>query len=60
MADDKSKRGEEDRIRINMQENYEVRYWTHRLGVYKEQLGKAVNEVGTSAVAVRKELRKRS
>ena len=31
MADDKTNRGEPDRSRINMSEDYEVKYWTERL-----------------------------
>jgi hypothetical protein len=33
MADDKSKRGPEDRIRINVHEAYELQYWSTQLGV---------------------------
>jgi hypothetical protein len=39
-----------------MHEGYEVKYWTHALGVSKEALQKAVDKVGNSAAAVRKEL----
>jgi Protein of unknown function (DUF3606) len=39
-----------------MHEDYEVRYWTKEFGVSKERLQKAVNKVGNSAAAVRKEL----
>lgn len=45
-----------DRSKINMQEAYEVKHWAHALGVSKEQLQKAVDNVGNSAAAVRKEL----
>ncbi|WP_069276657.1 DUF3606 domain-containing protein [Bradyrhizobium elkanii] len=34
----------------------QVRCWTHALGVSREQLRKAVEKVGDSAVTVRKEL----
>jgi Protein of unknown function (DUF3606) len=30
MADDRTIRGAADRARINMQEDYEVRYWTQK------------------------------
>src|SRR5262245_1756743 len=33
MADDKNLRGSADRSRINMGEDYEVRYWVQELGV---------------------------
>jgi hypothetical protein len=56
MSDDKSNRGQPDRSKINMHEDYEVKYWTKELGVDKEQLQKLVDKVGNSAAAVRKEL----
>jgi hypothetical protein len=43
-----------------MNEDHEVRYWTKELGVTKEQLVAAVNKVGNSAEAVRRELDKSS
>ena len=54
--DDLKKRGPQDRGKINMHEDYEVKYWTKELGVSKEKLQKAVDKVGNSAAAVRKEL----
>lgn len=54
--DDLKKRGSQDRSKINMHEDYEVKYWTKELGVSKEQLQKAVDKVGNGAAAVRKEL----
>jgi hypothetical protein len=54
--DNLGKRHEPDRSKINMQEPYEVKYWTHQLGVTPAQLQKAVEKVGNSAAAVRKEL----
>ncbi len=60
MSDDKSNRGQPDRSKINMHEDYEVKYWTKHLGVTTEQLQKAVDKVGSSAAAVRKELGKAS
>jgi len=58
MPDDKSKRGTPDRDRININEDYELRDWSQRLGVKPEVLKKAVEKVGTSADAVRKHLGK--
>jgi hypothetical protein len=55
MADDKLNRGEPDRSRINMSEDYEVKYWTERLGTTREELQKVVDRVGNSANAVAKE-----
>ena len=57
MADDKSNRGGQDRSRINMSEEYEVRYWSDKFGVSKEELQRAVERVGASANAVEQELR---
>jgi 3-oxoacyl-[acyl-carrier-protein] synthase III len=54
--DDLKKKGSQDRSKINMHEDYEVKYWTKELGVSKEKLQKAVDKVGNSAAAVRKEL----
>ena len=53
MSDDSQDRGEPDRSRISLSEDYEVRYWTERFGVTKEQLAVAVRKVGNSADAVR-------
>ena len=58
MADDLKNRGAQDRGRISMSEEHEVRYWTKALGVSKEQLAAAVAKVGNSAEAVRRELGK--
>ena len=58
MADDLKNRGAQDRARISMTEEHEVRYWTHALGVSREQLAAAVAKVGNSAQAVRRELGK--
>lgn len=54
--DDLSKKGQQDRSKINMHEEHEVRYWTKHLNVTKEELQRAVDKVGNSAAAVRKEL----
>lgn len=58
MSDDKTKVGQPDRSRINMNEDYEVRHWTNALGVTREELEAAVGKVGNSVAAVRKELGK--
>ena len=59
MADNKQDAGAQDRSRINIHEEYEVRHWTEALGVTREELEKAVAEVGVSANAVREHLKKR-
>jgi hypothetical protein len=57
MADDPSKRGPHDRSRINTSEDYEMRYWSRKLGVSPEQLKAAVRKVGSSVKAVDRELK---
>ncbi len=56
MPDNLTNRVQPDRSKINMHEDHEVKYWTHALGVSREALQKAVDKVGNSAAAVRKEL----
>jgi len=58
MADDLTKKGQQDRSHISMSEDYEVKYWTRHLKVSREELRKAIEKVGNSAAAVRKELGK--
>ncbi|MDG2524122.1 DUF3606 domain-containing protein [Stenotrophomonas sp. HITSZ_GD] len=58
MSDDKQDRGPRDRERINLSEDYEVRYWTQALGVSEQKLREAVHTVGASAAAVREYIRK--
>jgi uncharacterized protein DUF3606 len=58
MADDLSKRGSQDRSRINVHEDYEVRYWSKKLGVSANKLKAAVQKVGNSAQAVEKEFKR--
>ena len=58
MADDLNNRGQQDRSRINVNEEHEVRYWTETLGVTKAQLEQAVKDVGPTAAAVRDKLGK--
>jgi hypothetical protein len=38
MSDDPTKRDYRDRDRINVKEDYELRYWTKELGVTPEKL----------------------
>ena len=56
MPDGRLRRGQPDRSKINMNEDYEVRYWIKHLGISKQELAKVVEKVGNSAAAVRKEL----
>ena len=56
VMDNLTKRDQRDRSKINMHEDFEVKYWTKELGVSKEQLQRAVDKVGNSAAAVRREI----
>ena len=56
MSDDLLNKGQRDRSHIAMDQPHEVQYWTRHLGVTKDELQRAVDKVGNSAAAVRKEL----
>ena len=56
MADNLQHTGPQDRSRINVHEEWEVRYWTQELGVTKEKLTELVKEVGPSVNAVRQRI----
>ena len=58
MADNLVNRGQPDRSLINMGEEHEVKYWTKHLGVSRDELQLAIDKVGNSATAVRKQLGK--
>lgn len=58
MSDDKKKTGTADRDRINVNEDYEVQYWTKALGITAAQLKEAVKAVGPTTAAVRNHLGK--
>ena len=57
MSDDTSKKGMQDRTRINTSEDHELRYWSEKFGVSRDQLKAVVNKVGNSVSAVEKELK---
>jgi hypothetical protein len=46
MADDKTKTGKPDRDRINVEEDYELRYWAEKFDVTSERLKAAVKTSG--------------
>jgi len=58
MADEKTMRGGQDRTRINLSEEYEVRYWTEALGVSRERLEELVRQHGNSVEKIRAALKK--
>jgi hypothetical protein len=57
MADDKTKIAEDGR-RIDVQQDYELRYWSGKFGVSEDQLKAVVQKVGTMADDVARELGK--
>lgn len=57
MSDDKTKTTQADRIRINVNEDYELRDWSKKFGVTEEQLKAAVQKVGPMAADVERELK---
>lgn len=58
MSDDTQLRNGQDRQRINVHEDYELRDWSRKFDVTPEALKQAVAAVGTSAAAVAKHLGK--
>jgi Protein of unknown function (DUF3606) len=58
MADDLTNRGPRDGQRVNVNEDYELRYWTQRFGVSADQLRAAVKKVGVMVTDVERELGK--
>jgi hypothetical protein len=56
MADDLTKRGGQDRRRININEDYELRDWSKKFGVTTERLKAAVRAVGDDAQKVEQHL----
>jgi hypothetical protein len=60
VADDKRNTGRPDRDRINLEEDYEVQYWSEKFGVSIEELAAAVKKVGPMASDVQRELKTHS
>ena len=52
MPDNKKETQPQDASRVNVNEDYEVQYWTSKFGCNREELVDAVNSVGTSAEKV--------
>ena len=57
MADDKTKTAE-DRRRIDVHQEYELQYWSHKFGVSRDELKAAVEKVGSMSDDVARELGK--
>ena len=58
MSDDLSKKGPADRTKVNVNEPWELKYWTKTLNVAEVKLKAAVKAVGTKVEDVRKHLGK--
>ena len=58
MPDDKTKRGPADAQRVNVNEKWEVEYWTKKFGVSEDELKAAVKKAGPMARDVAKALGK--
>jgi hypothetical protein len=56
MSDNLEQRHGQDRERINLNEKWEVAYWTKELGLSQEELERVVREAGDRVTAVRKHL----
>ena len=58
MADDTKQRHGQDGKRIDVDQDYELRYWTKELGVTEQELKQAVRAAGTQIDTVRRYLDK--
>ncbi len=58
MPDDITRRQPEDPQRININQDWELEYWSKRLGCTKAELIAAVQKVGPMVEDVKKELGK--
>jgi hypothetical protein len=56
MSDDTTERRPQDASRISLEEDYEVRYWTNKWNITREELADAVHRVGHGAAAVARHL----
>lgn len=58
MADDLKNTGKQDDIRINVNQTWELKRWSEKLGVSEEKLRQAVKAVGPMVKDVKKYLGK--
>jgi hypothetical protein len=59
MTDNTADRGPQDRARISLEQDHEVRYWSQRFGIDEQQLRAAVGDVGHSVQDVEQYLANR-
>jgi hypothetical protein len=60
MSDNLNKRGPQDASRINVNEDWELKHWTKKLGVSEEELKAAVKQVGVTVDAVSAHLKSKA
>jgi hypothetical protein len=58
MSDDTKNRGPADRARVNVNESWELTYWSEKFGVSAEKLKESVKRVGPMAADVQRDLGK--
>lgn len=58
MTDDRSKRGKQDRDRINVNEPHELRRWAQKFGCTEDELRDAVKRAGPMADDVQRAIRR--
>ena len=56
MPNDENESGPQDRTSINMNDGFEVRYWSKELGISQQQLKAIVGKAGTMLKDIRVEL----
>jgi hypothetical protein len=58
MSDDRTKKGWQDRSRINIHERYELEYWAREFGITTDRLKELVGKYGTEVSKIRSVLGK--
>lgn len=58
MPDDLTRKKPEDPTKINLNQSWEIKYWTNKLGVSEQQLRNAVRAVGSLVVDVKRYLKR--
>jgi hypothetical protein len=56
MADNLKQTGKPDDARINVEQEHELKYWSEKLGVSREQLKQAVQRAGPMVKDVQRHL----
>ena len=57
MSDNLKDKGPQDRSRVNVNEPWELRYWSEKFNVSHDRLKEAVKNVGVSAAKVQEYLK---